>query len=125
MTQRFPNSGGPSGLPGETGAQLSGSFRPTEWSSISAVFDYFSPYGRDQRRNWRVAPLFERLRFSQLNVRKRPKAKLRVYEPENAVDLEERVDQLLAKVAEHGEASLTPDERAELVAASRRYRDRR
>lgn len=41
--------------PGETGAQLSGSFRPTEWSSISAVFDYFSPYGREQRRNWRGA----------------------------------------------------------------------
>jgi hypothetical protein len=41
--------------PGETGAQISGSFRPTEWSSISAVFDYFSPHGREQARNWRGA----------------------------------------------------------------------
>ena len=33
--------------------------------------------------------------------------------------------ELLAKVNEHGEASLTAAERAELVAASRRYKDRR
>jgi hypothetical protein len=47
-----------------------------------------------------------------------------VYEPESNVDPETRLDELLAKVAEHGEASLTDAEREELVAFSRRYRDR-
>lgn len=77
-----------------------------------------------QRRDWRVSPLFDRLRIGGLKRALRPKAKLRVYEPESTVDLETRVDELLAKVAEHGEASLTEAEHAELVAASRRYKNR-
>lgn len=77
-----------------------------------------------QRRGWRVAPFFERLRMPDLRRAMKPKPKLRVYEPEAPADLEGRVDELLAKVAEQGESSLTDDERAELVAASRRYRDK-
>ena len=77
-----------------------------------------------QRRNWRLAPLFERLRMPNLKRALKPKPKLRVYEPETPADLEGRVDELLAKVAEQGEASLTDEERAELMAASRRYRNK-
>ena len=77
-----------------------------------------------QRRNWRLAPLFERLRMPNLKRALKPKPKLRVYEPEAPADLEGRVDELLAKVAEQGEASLTDEERAELMAASRRYRNK-
>ena len=40
-------------------------------------------------------------------------------------DLEKRVDAILAKIQKHGENSLTDDERAALVKASQRYRDRR
>lgn len=78
-----------------------------------------------QRREWRLSPYFDRVR--KVNVRRvmRPKPSLRVFEPdEPPVDLEGRVDELLAKVAQHGEASLTDAERAELVAASRRYKDK-
>jgi membrane associated rhomboid family serine protease len=77
-----------------------------------------------QRRNWRLEPLMSRIRFADVKRRLRPKAKLRVYQPESPVDLDTRVDELLAKVAQHGEASLTDAERAELVEASRRYRNR-
>lgn len=77
-----------------------------------------------QRRNWRIDPLVGRLRIADLKRRLRPNTKLRVYHPESAVDLDTRVDELLAKVAEHGESSLTDSERAELVEASRRYRNR-
>lgn len=77
-----------------------------------------------QRRGWRIDPLVSRVRLADWKRRLRPKAKLRVYQPDSAPDLEARVDELLAKVAEHGEASLTDEERAELVEASRRYRNR-
>jgi len=77
-----------------------------------------------QRRNWRVTSLMDRARIGGMKRALRPKAKLRVFEPESPVDLDSRVDELLAKVAQHGESSLTEAERAELVAASRKYRDR-
>jgi len=77
-----------------------------------------------QRRGWRVASLLDRVRLSGVKRALRPKTRLRVYEPETPVDLDSRVDELLAKVAQHGESSLTEAERAELVAASRKYRDR-
>jgi len=77
-----------------------------------------------QRRGWRVSSQVDRLRIGGMKRALRPKAKLRVYEPETPVDLDSRVDELLAKVAEHGEASLSETERAELVAASRRYKNR-
>lgn len=77
-----------------------------------------------QRRDWRLSNAFERLRVGDLKRAIKPRKRLRLYEPESTADLEARVDELLAKVAEHGEASLTDAERAELVAASRRYRNR-
>jgi hypothetical protein len=77
-----------------------------------------------QRRNWRVSTLVDRLRIGDFKRAIRPKTKLRVFEPETPVDPEARLDELLAKVAERGESSLTESERAELVAFSRRYRDR-
>lgn len=77
-----------------------------------------------QRRNWRIAPLADRVRVGDLKRALKPKAKLRVYEPETTVDAEARLDELLAKVAEHGEAGLTEAERAELISISRRYKNR-
>ncbi len=77
-----------------------------------------------QRRGWRIDPFVSRFRLADWKRRLRPKTKLRVYQPETPVDLESRVDELLAKIAEQGEASLTDEERAELVEAGRRYRNR-
>ncbi|REJ74356.1 MAG: rhomboid family intramembrane serine protease [Planctomycetota bacterium] len=77
-----------------------------------------------QRRNWRIEHWLGWFRSGDWKRRLRPKAKLRVYQPETPVDLESRVDELLQKVAEQGEQSLTDAERAELVEASRRYRNR-
>lgn len=70
--------------------------------------------------NWRM-PRFRRL-FG-------PRRKLRVYHPEerreqNSAGFEARVDAILAKIHEHGEASLTDEERETLKQASRRYRKR-
>ena len=50
------------------------------------------------------------------------KPKLRVFEPQQPVDLDRQVDEILAKIHEHGEASLTDRERKTLQEASRRYR---
>jgi rhomboid family protein len=78
-----------------------------------------------QRRNWRLEPLFAKLRLSDWKRRVRPRTKLRVYQPKtDDVDWESRVDELLQKVAERGEASLTDSERAILMEASQRYKRR-
>lgn len=77
-----------------------------------------------QRQNWRVTSLVDRIKVGDVRRALKPKTKLRVYEPEKPANNETRLDELLAKVAEHGESSLTDAERAELVAFSRRYRDR-
>jgi len=52
----------------------------------------------------------------------RRKPKLRVYEPEQRVSLDREVDEILAKIHEQGEASLTDRERKTLQEASRRYK---
>jgi len=52
----------------------------------------------------------------------RRKPKLRVFEPEHREDLDKKVDEILAKIHEHGEASLTDRERRTLQEASRRYK---
>ena len=52
----------------------------------------------------------------------RRKPKLRVYEPEQRVSLDRQVDEILAKIHEQGEASLTDRERKTLQEASRRYK---
>jgi len=77
-----------------------------------------------QRKNLRLEPLLSGFRPADWKKRLRPKAKLRVFHPEVETDFEERVDELLKKVQEEGEASLTDAERAMLIEASRRYRNR-
>lgn len=52
----------------------------------------------------------------------RRKPKLRVFEPEQQVNLDRQVDEILAKIHEQGEASLTDRERKTLQEASRRYK---
>jgi membrane associated rhomboid family serine protease len=52
----------------------------------------------------------------------RRKPKLRVYEPEQRVNLDRQVDEILAKIHDQGEASLTDRERKTLQEASRRYK---
>lgn len=82
-----------------------------------------------QRRNWRVADWIPALQMAgwkrKLRLRR---TKLRVYAPESRpeddADFEQRVDAALQKVQEHGEASLTDAERALLMEASRRYRNK-
>ncbi len=83
------------------------------------------------RSLWRLEPLYlglTRFRWkkSSLGTSLRAKSRgLRVVRPEqNPVDLEARVDELLQKIHDQGEASLTADERAILVEASRQKRAR-
>ena len=59
-----------------------------------------------------------------LDVSLRPK--LRIHDPEEeARDLSKKVDQILEKISQQGEASLTKQERKTLEEASRRYQRRR
>ncbi len=79
------------------------------------------------RNNWRLAPLLDRLHLPKLRSLKPSKSRLKVYHPEKDVspaDLDERVDVLLQKVHERGEASLSDSERAFLAEASRKYRNK-
>jgi membrane associated rhomboid family serine protease len=83
------------------------------------------------RSLWRIEPLYlaiTRLSWKRSDLRTSLRARsrgLRVIRPEqDPVDLETRVDELLQKILEQGEASLTADERAILVEASRRKRAR-
>ncbi len=65
--------------------------------------------------------------FSGVKLPSRPRSNpnVRLYEPETSQDdLEQRVDELLDKIREHGEASLTDEERQFLKEASRQYRNR-
>lgn len=79
-----------------------------------------------QRRNWRLEPLFAWLRRpSGWKRRVRSRTKLRVYQPTtDDVNWESRVDEVLQKVADQGEASLTDSERQILMDASKRYQRR-
>lgn len=52
----------------------------------------------------------------------RRKPKLRVFEPEQRVSLDRQVDEILAKIHEQGESSLTDRERKTLQEASKRYK---
>jgi membrane associated rhomboid family serine protease len=79
------------------------------------------------RNGWRVTswlPSF-RLRWPRWPRRK---AAVRIYKPDEegpGIISEETVDRLLQKIHEHGEASLTDEERALLVAASQQKKTRR
>lgn len=51
--------------------------------------------------------------------------KLKIFREETPEDLDQKVDQILAKVSQHGEASLTRQERQILTRASEKYKNRR
>lgn len=86
------------------------------------------------RNHWQLEPLLDRVTFSN-PLKRRPK--LRVVRdhdepahPElrprrNESQLQLRLDELLAKITEQGQASLTESERNELNEASRYFRERR
>lgn len=77
------------------------------------------------RQGWRVLAWLPSFRFRLRLPRKRPP--VRIYRPaeEEPVVSEATLDALLAKVSAHGEASLTDEERATLVAASEQAKRRR
>ncbi len=82
-----------------------------------------------RRGRWRLAPYWDRFAgFVTRWRRLRRGPKLRVHVPEFDEDpatIDRRVDELLDKIYQHGEASLTDEEREFLARASRRYRERR
>jgi membrane associated rhomboid family serine protease len=73
--------------------------------------------------NWR----WERLLGDGFRWPKFGRSRLRVHEPENEPppNLSQRVDEILAKISEQGEASLSREERRILEDASRRYQRRK
>ena len=80
------------------------------------------------RNQWQLDGMFRGFSIPKLHRRRR-KSHLKVYNPhrdvpESAADLEARVDEILQKIHEHGEASLTAEERSTLTDASRRLRNR-
>ncbi len=58
-------------------------------------------------------------------LRPRPKPHLRVHEPDEEDELGLKVDEILQKIQEHGQDSLTWNERRLLEKASRRYQEKR
>jgi membrane associated rhomboid family serine protease len=80
-----------------------------------------------QRNNWRILDWIPWSGATALRrtLRRQPQLKVhRPVEPATEEDFDQRVDALLEKVAQHGEASLTDAERHVLVEASRRARNR-
>jgi len=74
-------------------------------------------------QHWHLAETFGGIRRLKL-PRRRP-SHLKVYHPQrDSVEIEVRMDQILQKISEKGEASLTDEERAILADASRRLRNR-
>ncbi len=77
-----------------------------------------------EHNHWQLGRLIGSFGSSRLRLPRR-RSHLKVYKPEiDAGNLETRVDELLKKVHEQGESSLTDKERAILSEASRRYRNR-
>ncbi|MCC7420095.1 MAG: rhomboid family intramembrane serine protease [Planctomycetaceae bacterium] len=77
------------------------------------------------RNGWRVLNWLPALKWPRWPRRK---ASVRIYQPEEesaGIISEETVDRLLQKIHEQGEASLTDEERALLVAASKQKKTRR
>jgi membrane associated rhomboid family serine protease len=77
------------------------------------------------RFQWRFERMFAGFRLSsdERAARKRiSRGSLKLYEPPD--NLDERVDQILEKISQSGEASLTDEEREILKAASHRYKKR-
>jgi len=85
-----------------------------------------------QRRRWQLETLLGGWSLSRL-FKRRPKLRVvrdseRDIRPEldvNEAQLQARLDQLLAKISEHGQASLTAAEQAELMQASRYFQKKR
>jgi len=82
-------------------------------------------------QNWRLEPLLSRWDGLSLRRMFRPRTRLRVHRPTDDVvdvdprELQARVDNLLEKIHQHGEASLSDSEREVLNTASRILRNRR
>ncbi len=77
-----------------------------------------------EHNHWQLSGLIGRLGRPRFRLPRR-RSHLKVYKPEiETGNLESRVDELLKKVHEQGESSLTDKERAILSEASRRYRNR-
>jgi membrane associated rhomboid family serine protease len=75
-------------------------------------------------QRWNLEQTFSGLRHLKLPKR-RPKSQLKVYQPQrDSAEIEARTDEILQKISEQGEASLTDEERAILADASRRFRNR-
>ena len=76
--------------------------------------------------NWRLEPLWDRATRRIPHLSRPASQSLPEFEPLNAPDpLDEEVDDLLRKIHEHGEASLTDDERNVLKVAAEQYKKRR
>ena len=84
--------------------------------------------------HWNIESIVNRFKFSN-PLKRRPKLRIvrddeRASHPElrptrNEAQLQIRLDELLAKITDHGQSSLTESERAELSEASRYFRERR
>lgn len=72
--------------------------------------------------HWRILSWSGGWKLPRPRLKRRPK--LRVYQPEPPANLEAEVDRILAKIHDHGEASLTDQERETLRTASRKYKHR-
>lgn len=79
------------------------------------------------RWNMRITAWWDRLTNRTKTVARVKKAGLKVYNPESQPDpdLSDRVDEILAKISEHGEESLTARERRILRQASEQMKKRR
>ncbi len=75
---------------------------------------------------WRIMPLlqFRRRNWKLPKRRPKPNPEIRAYRPPEE-NLESRVDEILVKIQQQGEQSLTDEERQVLTDASQRYKDRK
>ena len=78
------------------------------------------------RYQLRLERLFAGFRLPDFSSHRRSASRgnLRLYEPPSAEDLDEKVDAILEKISQTGEASLTDQEREILKTASHRYKKR-
>ncbi len=84
------------------------------------------------KHHWQLEPLLDRFKMQnplkrrpQLRVVRDLEAPERAPSRRDAAQLRERLDELLAKITEQGQGSLTESERQELNEASRYFRERR
>ncbi len=78
-----------------------------------------------QRNNWWISKWFSAGGLSHWKKGFQRRPQLKIHKPPADPDLDARVDELLDKIRREGEASLTDEERALLMEASRRARDRK